>query len=352
MNIRRILSLLVMALLTGCASATATPAPTSAPTSTPAPTPTPGYADWPGVYFGAFLAGQDVEQQLGHQFAIQLYYHQWGLPFSAGQFEDNLKKGWITESTWEYKANFNGPEDPYVLQPLKAIIDGKQDDYLREFARDARTFGQPILLRWGHEMNGDWYLWSGTRNGGATPDKYGDPLKPDGPELFVDAYRHIHAVFEEEKANNVLWVWCPNVLMEGKLGEAWNEFGNYYPGDEYVDWLCVDGYNWGASQSWSKWQTFDQIYAPSYARLQELSPKKPIILGEFASSEKGGDKAAWVQDSFQKIISAYPQIRAAVWFNINKENDWRMNSSPEVFEAFKKALAQPGWVETWPGFRK
>ena len=136
------------------------------------------------------------------------------------------------------------------------------------------------------------------------------------------------------------------------MGEAWNEIGNYYPGDEYVDWLCMDGYNWGTSQSWSNWQTFDEVYAPTYASLQQISPNKPIIIGEFASSDKGGDKAAWVTDAFQKIGSVYPQIRAAVWFNTNKETDWRMNSSPAVFDVFKKELAQPDWVESWPGFEK
>ncbi len=359
MKLRNFFIIPILILLTGCASLTSPvqsstltveQTQTSAPTPTLAPT--PDYASWLGVYFGVFQGGQDVEQQLGQKFAIQLYYHQWDSPFNAGAFSSNLKNGWITESTWEYKATLTGVDDPYALQPLKAIIDGKKDDYIREFAHDAGAFGQPLFLRWGHEMNGDWYIWSGTKNGGATLDKYGDPLKPDGPELFVDAYRHIHDIFNEEKATNVLWVWCPNILMEGKLGEAWNEIGNYYPGDEYVDWLCMDGYNWGASQSWSSWQTFDQVFAPTYTRLQQISPTKPIIIGEFASSDKGGDKAAWVTDAFQKISSVYPQIRAIVWFNIDKETDWRMNSSPAVFDVFKKELAQPGWMESWPGFEK
>jgi beta-mannanase len=195
-------------------------------------------------------------------------------------------------------------------------------------------------------------LWSGVKNGGATTEKYGDPQKADGPELFVDAYRHIHDVFIQEGAAKVLWVWCPNIEMSGPLGEEWNDIGNYYPGDEYVDWLCMDGYNWGTSQSWSAWQTFDTIFKPTYSHLQQINSNKPIMIGEFGASNKGGDKAAWVSDAFQRIRSDYPQIRAVFWFNVNKETDWRMDSSPDVLDVFKKSLAQPGWSSSWPGFEK
>jgi beta-mannanase len=105
------------------------------------------------------------------------------------------------------------------------------------------------------------------------------------------------------------------------LGE-WNNAAAYYPGDEYVDWLCFDGYNFGASsfgQSFnSKWVSFDEIFKTSYAELQAISPDKPIIIGEFASTEEGGDKAAWITDAFTKIEKDYPQIRAIIWFHIER----------------------------------
>jgi hypothetical protein len=341
MKFRWLWGLIFLFALSGC---------TTPPTTTS--TPTPDYAGWEGIYFGAYAAGTDMEQALGHNFAIQLYYHKWNGSFKGGPFVPNAQKGWVTLSTWEYAPGFSGVDDPYILQPLKAIIDGQHDDYLRAFAQDAESFDKPLFLRWGHEMNGDWYLWSGSSNGGAVTDQYGDLQKPDGPELFVDAYRHIHNVFSQENSQNVIWVWCPNVVMKGPLGETWNDIENYYPGDAYVDWLCMDGYNWGTSQSWSSWQTFDEVFAPTYARLQQINPNKPVMIGEFASTDQGGDKAAWVLDAFQTALSDYPQIRAAVWFNLNKETDWRMNSSLEVLDAFQQALALPGWVQTYPGFGK
>lgn len=345
--------LLLSISLVACAGPLFQPAPsaTPLPTDTPAPSPTPipEYASISQLYWGAFNAGVDMEQKLGQKFAGQLYYHTWGRPFGAGTFEYNAEKGWITQVTWEYRPGF-GVSSPYVLQPLKAIVDGEFDEYLRDFAKEAATLNKPLFLRWGHEMNGDWYPWGGVRNGGATPDKYGDPQKADGPELYVDAYRHIHDIFEQEKADKVLWVWCPNVAMTGPLGEPWNAIANYYPGDEYVDWLCVDGYNWGTSQSWSKWQTFDEVYAETYAQLQAINASKPMMIGEFASSEIGGDKAAWISDTLQRIPAAYPQIKFIFWFHINKETDWRFDSSEASLNAFINGFKDPIWSEeAWPG---
>ncbi len=345
------LSLFLSGMTASCSGslpfATATPAPPL--TATPTATPLPEYAAIPKIYFGAFGAAGDMQKMLGHKFTAQLYYHAWQMPFGAQTFTVNASNGWITMPTWEYTPAFNAG-DANLLHPLQAILDGKYDDYIRGFARDAAAFKRPLLLRWGHEMNGDWYAWSGKRNGGATTDAFGDPQKADGPERFVATFQYIHKLFEEEKATNVLWVWCPNVAMTGPLGEPWNAIANYYPGDAYVDWLCVDGYNWGTSQSWSSWQTFDQVYQQSYAQLQAINASKPMMIGEFASSEKGGDKAAWVTDALKRIPAGYPQIRMIFWFNLNKETDWRINSSDASLKAFQQGLADLVWdAAPWPG---
>jgi hypothetical protein len=352
MRFFRLLILLLLIPLTvsctGLRFAIPTPTPTLTPTPAPTATATPEYAAIPKVYFGAFSAGTDMEETLGHKFTGQLYYHRWGMPFGKQLFIDNANKGWITMPTWEYMPSF-GVDNPNILKPLQAILEGEFDEYIHEFAQDAAAFKKPLFMRWGHEMNGDWYPWSGHRNGGAATDKYGDPQKADGPERFVDTFRYIRKIFDAEKATNVVWVWCPNVAMTGPLGEPWNHINNYYPGDEYVDWLCVDGYNWGTSQSWSTWQSFDQIYQTTYQQLQAINASKPMMIGEFASTEKGGDKAAWILDTFERIPDGYPQIRMIFWFSINKETDWRINSSDTSLEAFKKALTGPAWdAEPWP----
>jgi beta-mannanase len=288
--------------------------------------------------------------------AISALYLSWNKGFNPGMYNANARIGRISFITWEYMQWQAGPMQGYEDLPLQAILDGRHDPYLLDWAEGVRDFDLPIFIRWGHEMNGDWYPWSGIFNGAGTLDGFGDPGKADGPERFVAAYQYIHDLFESAGAENVLWVWCPNApfsVMES-VYSPWNTASAYYPGDEYVDWLCFDGYNWGTSafgQSFnSTWASFDEIFAESYRELQALNPDKPIIIGEFASTEDGGDKAAWITDAFESVKSDYPQIRALIWFHIAKETDWRINSSPEAFAAFQRAVSGPYWLETWLDF--
>ncbi len=354
--------MLFVLVVTACTTATQpVPTPTSTPTPIPQPTPTPlPYESIPGIYLGTFHGTSSPSyklfEEIGKGVAISALYLDWSGGFNSGLSNAHAHVGRITFITWEYKPGMGGPMKGYEGRVLEAITDGVHDEYLQRWAEGVRDFGKPIFIRWSHEMNGDWYPWSGTKNGGGIKDGFGDPSMADGPERYVAAFRHIHDLFDEAGADNVLWVWCPNApfeSMQSSYGSTWNAAANYYPGDEYVDWLCFDGYNWGTSafgqQFNSVWTEFDRIFAESYRQLNQINPDKPIIIGEFASTEDGGDKAAWITNALSHIENDYPQIRAIIWFHINKETDWRINSSPESLAAFSQAVASDTWLDEWPG---
>ena len=84
----------------------------------------------------------------------------------------------------------------------------------------------------------------------------------------------------------------------------------------------------------SDWQTFQQVFAKIYPLL--ASKKKPIIIGEMASAEQGGDKGKWIDAMIPVLKAQYPLFKAVVWFDIDKENDWRINSSTAALAAFSK----------------
>ncbi len=220
----------------------------------------------------------------------------------------------ITWEPWDYRS---GTEQRDFA--LRRIIDGTYDDYIRRWATGIKAWGKPLMLRFGHEMNGDWYPWAEAANGNAPGD-------------YVNAWRHIHRTFRSVGATNVEWVWSPNAVYEGSTPLA-----GLYPGDRYVDWVGVDGYNWGSSQPGKRWQSFDEIFAPTLAEIDAITGK-PLMLGEVASSEVGGDKAAWVGDFFAEL-KRRPQIRAFVWFNHDKETDWRIESSEMARSAFAAGVA-------------
>jgi hypothetical protein len=317
------------------------------------------YTDIPGVYLGTYHGTQSPSvvlfEKIGKGVAISAAYLNFASAFPNGFVLGNAAVGRISFLTWEFSPGSSQKLEGYEGRILETIIDGLYDDVLKSWADGARTVGKPVFLRFGHEMNGDWYPWSGVKNGGGEMGGYGSPNLPDGPERYVDAYRYVHDFFTAQGAENVLWVWCPNApfeVMERSLG-SWNRAAAYYPGDAYVDWLCFDGYNWGSSaygqQFNAQWQSFNDIFASSYAELQAINPDKPIIIGEFASTEEGGDKAAWIKDAFLGIQHDFPQIRGLIWFHIAKETDWRINSSDAALLAYRQAVADDHWLETYPG---
>ncbi len=198
---------------------------------------------------------------------------------------------------------------------LRDIAAGAYDDYLRAWARDLASTGATVYLRPFPEMNGDWVSWNGD------------------PEGLVAAWRHMAALFDEEGATNVRWVFSPNVTDEPRV--ASNRMELYYPGDDVVDVLALDGYNWGTTRPWTEWRAFEEVFASGYARLTALGPQ-PVWFAEIASSTDGGDKAGWVRAMLDS--TAFARLQAIVWFDEHKEADWRMVADPRVADAFRAGL--------------
>ncbi|HET7485295.1 MAG TPA: glycosyl hydrolase, partial [Solirubrobacterales bacterium] len=147
--------------------------------------------------------------------------------------------------------------EPYVGgQPVSVqdIAAGKYDSYIRSEAASAVSYGQEVLLRFAHEMNGAWYPWGGE------------------PAAYVAAWRHYVDVFRAAGSSNAKFVWSPNVNTSGKI-----PFDAYYPEDSshpgYVDYVGLDGYNWGGTVGW---KTLRTIFRSSYVHLNALSGGKPV----------------------------------------------------------------------------
>ena len=275
-----------------------------------------------GALLGAFVGTGTLasfESQLGRKVAINHNFVGWTGDFTS-MLPGLAAGGRIPLVTWEAWDNSVGA-------PLTGIIGGTYDSMIMARAQAVKTFGQKFFLRWGHEMNGNWYPWDGSHNGANLA----------ATTTFIAAYRHIHDLFVAAGATNALWVFCPNV--DSVPGDSWNQWQNYYPGDAYVDWMGLDGYNWGTVQSTSTWQTFPTIVGRIYSSL--AAKGKPIMIPETASTELGGDKAAWISAILPSLKSTFPGIKALVWFQMNKETDWRIDSSPTAQTAFVTLAKDP-----------
>ncbi len=188
------------------------------------------------------------------------------------------------------------------------------------------------MIRLMHEMNGNWYPWAGTVNG-------------NRPSDFVPAWRHVHDIFEAEGATNVTWVWSIN--HESVPAVRSNSFDDYYPGDGYVDWVSISGFNWGTTRSDTAWRPLDFWYRRPMAYLKTTG--KPIVVSEFASVEQGGDKGAWITDAYTRFRTKYPGIKAVIYYNkpetqVDGTQDWRIDTSPASREAYRAAVASPFYL--------
>jgi hypothetical protein len=200
---------------------------------------------------------------------------------------------------------------------LESIATGHYDRYIRAAADSAAAWGKPILLRFAHEMNGDWYPW-GRGSSGNTPATY------------KAAWRHLVEIFRSAGAHNVKWVWSPNVEGGGKY-----PFQPFYPGNRWVDWVGLDGFNWART---GEWQSFTDLFGDSYETLARIT-HRPVIIAETGSSESGGDKAAWVSSALRRELPRFSRIRAVVWFSDPVNGvDFRIDSSTDSLKAFRSAI--------------
>ncbi len=304
--------------------------------SAPAPTPTappPPPASGSAIYWGVNMSGVPADLSklaawerdvTGKAVSIVHWGNFWG--DSSGNY-----RNWSNSGPNNARSHGSIPMISWTPEggdasrwQLGKIINGTHDAYIRQFATDAKNWGFPFFLRIMHEMNGSWgYPWQETQNGNQRGQ-------------FVQAWRHIVDIFRQVGVNNASYVWCPNIDYPNTTNPS---FASLYPGDSYVDWTCLDGYNWGSNRS-SGWQTFDQVYNYSYNEIVKIAPAKPMMIGEFGSVEQGGSKANWLTDALgTQIPSRYTRMRAAVYFNWQFDGvDWRIETSQAAKDAWRKGI--------------
>ncbi|MGE5408405.1 MAG: glycosyl hydrolase, partial [Syntrophothermus sp.] len=151
------------------------------------------------IQLGAYTPGapasasalSEYQRLVGRPPDIVMWFREFGEPLMYPNEAANLRAtGQEPMVTWE-------PQE----QPLAAIAAGSYDGYLREQAEAAKSWGAPLMIRFAHEMNGDWFSW-------------GSP--GTSPETFVSAWRHVVDLFRSVGAYNVEWVWAPNVQEGGR----------------------------------------------------------------------------------------------------------------------------------------
>lgn len=235
---------------------------------------------------------------------LVLYYSGWYEPFQIA---------------FAKTAARNGAEVLVQIQPfgvqLSRIAAGHYDGYLRSYARQVATFGRPVVIGFGHEMNGRWYPWG-----------YGHEPAP----VFVAAWRHVVTVFRRSGAANVRWLWTVSSGVRHPLRPFW-------PGSHYVSWVGIDGYYYRPGQH------FGFVFGRTIRDVRALT-KAPILLSEVGIGQVAGQARA-MPDLFAGI--RHDHLLGLVWFDVDQNNgvvyqDWRLEGHPAAVAAFRRGVLSLG----------
>ncbi len=293
-----------------------------------------------GVYENNYLQSFDkiinLDESLQYTLPLIQIYTAWGdkdrEKFPAIYAKTIYDLGSMPVITWEpwlndfdrEKHKLHAVADPNVAG-MSTVARGDYDFYIEEWAHEIAAFEHNIFIRFGHEMN----------------DPYRYPWGPQNnePKDFVAAWQHVVNKFRELGVENVIWIWAPQ--------PAYLRYAEYYPGDEYVDWIGVGTLNYGTVAAWSKWWTFKDIYGNYYDWLDMLD--KPMMITEMGCLRVGGNREEWFRDALTDLPAKYPRLKAIILFNddddkttLNKSLNWSIINDTSTCEVIRQTIK-----DTW-----
>ena len=215
---------------------------------------------------------------------------------------------------------------------LDEINAGKADDCFRDLGQRIHDFGYPFFLRMYHEFNGDWMPYAGC----------GDS--------FINAWRRTVSLVRGAGGTNAIWVWNPAEKARDCAFQS-------YPGDAWVDWVAVDGYNRGTGWASSKtqcWCEFWQLFRddPGVSLHDVYGPRKPFAVFETGSLEDPSQpdrKGQWHVNALASIKQNFPYLKALVYTDLDLSSNggpnWRLDTSQSSLDGFT-TLARDSYFRT------
>lgn len=289
-----------------------------------------------GAYFGAYIEHDTVLESLkadrynsfnkmvGKQHSVFFTYHRYGNPFPK-EFAKNVKAA--------------GGALQLALEPSDGLDAVKEDEYLITFAKAAAEADVPIFLRYASEMNGSWVKWHGN------------------PKQYIEKFRLVHDVMEKY-APNVAMVFSPS-------SDPKQEIAEYYPGDNYVDWVGLSMYsvNYFNGDAKQPADTVNPLDLLDYV-YKLYADKKPIMISEYAATHysKAGNADATnfsvtkLSMLYSGIKLKYPRVKAVHWFSLNtlvnahsaerKLNNFSITENKKVLAAYSKVVSDAYYLST------
>lgn len=314
----------VLVLATGCSRESPAPPPQPDLSAVPSSQAThpgpfaagPVYVPPTGALFGSWVKPRAITQP-GRIEAVSTWEATLGRQLDIVHTYKRLDEPFFTDSDVTF-----GARSTLMLSwaggDSRSVVSGRHDALIRERARQVRNYGKPLLLRYRWEMdrpNLQATMWS--------------------PEDYVAMWKHVRSLFAAEGVRNAAWVWCPTI--EGfERGNA----PSFYPGDDQVDWVCVDVY------SGARFVPLGDHLRPFF-RFAAARPSKPVMIGEFGVARQypSSQRAAWIRNG-AAVFKANPQVKAVLYFESDPEDRkadgmFSITDDAPALAAFREMAADP-----------
>jgi beta-mannanase len=269
---------------------------------------------------------QAAEASVGRKFAIDHRYYPWATPMPDAYDKWTVAHGHIPMIS-VCSCYWDQGNTPVMWAD---IARGRYDLYLISIADGFKALKVPMFFLFDAEPETN----VGTR--GSVAD-------------YVAAYRHVVDVFRQRHATNVAFVWSvTGYAFQSASGQA-ETAASLYPGDNYVDWLGVDPYNFDRN---GVWRSLAYEMGPWYTWVRATHPGKPLMLSEWGSVEDphdGNRKAQWFAQASADLQTQFSAVRAVVYFDEQKfeqgtVHDWRIDTSAAALGAYR-TMAHAPWFE-------
>lgn len=276
-----------------------------------------------GAYFGAWVKPPTLDQEaryaavaarereLGRRFDIVNTYRTWHEDFPKESDRRFMDGGRLMMLSW------NGTD-------TKEIASGAHDRVIEQRARAIKNLGKPLFLRWQWEM-----------------ERPNIRHRIHSPADYIAAWKHIRRIFAAEGVTNAAWVWCPTAKGFGP-----DRAGDFYPGDDQVDWICVDAYP-GLQYDY---RDLVDVLKPFLAWAAG-HPDKPIMIGEYGVPRSYGERRAeWLEKA--ATVLRNPRIKAVLYFDSDQEGKGRGIKRAYALTGDRPALAAMRKMVTSPHFNQ
>lgn len=283
------------------------------------------------------------------------------------------------------RAGLHLTPEPWI--DLTSISDAAIAEFAARISNYACGSKVPVLVRFGHEMNGDWYPWCGQpvrytnafarvaralRCGGPTVGMVWAPSSAEGYP-FGYAGMNLSAYLASSKPHGTAADFAAlDTNNNGIIDAGDDPFAPFYPGDEYVAWCGVTLYHWsfsgvntvpGAREFGNNLTGNGNWWRNLYQRFA-ADRRKPLMIAETSALYREGwsgasnyeIKTSWMEQLYHadtatayamSLPSDLPWVKAIAWFDIRKYEavvggivDWTVTRYQDTRDDYRGKLSQ------------